>query len=522
MPASGLLLPAPRSPLPALFLLLMSPAAPGQVPPAGEMTADSTPSKTQKVADLTGRYRFSERYTLAEKEVGPGVIGAYRVAVRDMVRDSVESAKGAPKPTDSTRQAIYTERPAELLSGTASVTSTYRTIEKFQVRPLDASKMMGSRPLEGASVFLKPRTGELATILGLTSGRTLTEYEYDTLARQIFVPSLPSLLPTQVVRLGDTWRISRRGAQALVGDVSPQGDSLVGKLAEIRKEVDGPRMVASITITGKVAGAAGDTIVNAEALFTFQAVTLPKDPEKRISTSAKIPDDVTEGRGAITELRLASVASGPLPGPGRLRFQSNRELTLHRQLGVVAGGVAPPSPEKPPEPNEANAWIAHVDPSGRYSFRHPQEMLPPDRNQPASDPKTTLLVRTRREGTDMLQVEFIAKTLAPEDLKKELAEKYRLFKAEILKGEEAWLPESEWPGMRVHRIDAAVKLGDPKAIGVAGSTRVHFDGYLIQFARSASILAIATTSRESVGPVRQEVEQILKSIQLDPARPIAN
>ena len=68
--------------------------------------------------------------------------------------------------------------------------------------------------------------------------------------------------------------------------------------------------------------------------------------------------------------------------------------------------------------------------------------------------------------------------------------------------------------MRVHRIDAALKVRDPKATGSIASTRIHFDGYLIQFTQSASILAIASTSRESAAPFREEVEQILKSIQL--------
>ena len=51
------------------------------------------------------------------------------------------------------------------------------------------------------------------------------------------------------------------------------------------------------------------------------------------------------------------------------------------------------------------------------------------------------------------------------------------------------------------------------------TTRVHFDAYLIQFAQNSSILAIATTSKDVVAPYREEVEKILKTIQLDPARP---
>ncbi len=526
MSVARLFLPATRYPLPTLLpllaaLLIPSAEVRGQATPgSAEGPAGSTPLETRKFADLTVRYRFSERYTTDDNNTGPGVVGSYRVAIRDVIRESVESAQGAPKRTDSTRQAIYAERPAEMGIGVGNVASSVRVIEKYQAKPEETSKTMGARPLEGVTVLLRPKLGELPLILSLTEGRTLSEYEYDVLSRQVYVPHLPGLLPTQVVRLGDTWRIPRKAAQALLGDPTLQGESLVGKLAEVRKEVDGPRMVASIAITGKVAGPTGETTVNAEALFTFQGSLPPKDASKKKKTFPPNPsEDLMEGRGAITELRLARVTSGPLPGPGRLRFQSNREVTLHRQLGVAAGGVAPPLVEKPPEPSEANAWLTHLDPSGRYSLRHPQEMLPPDPAQPVK-PNTTLLSRTRREGRDMLQVEFFDKTLAVEDLKKELAEKYAMMKMEVLKGEEAWLPEAEWPKMRVHRIDAALKVADPKAAGLGSSTRIHFDGYLIQFGQSASILAIASTSRDSVAPFRQEVEQILKTIKLDPPKPI--
>jgi hypothetical protein len=501
--------------------LLLQGAALGQETPPptpnAEASAGSTPTKTKKFADLTIRYRFSERYTTDDTKAGPGVVGSYRVAIRDSIRDSVESSQAAPKKTESTRQAIYAERPVEM-GGIGSVVSTVRTVEKYLARPEDAAKTMGSRPLDGVTVLLRPKLGELPLILSLSDGRTLTEYEFDVLARQVFVPHLPALLPTGTVRLGDNWRIPRRGAQALLGDPTIQGDTLVGKLAEISKEIDGPRMVATIAISGKVAGAIGETTVNAEALFTFQGTMPAKNTSKKPTFPPNPAEDMMEARGAITELRLARITSGPLPGKDRLRFQSNRELTLHRQLGVVAGGVVLPTFEKAPETTEANAWLSHVDASGRYSLQHPQEMLPPGPTQPVK-PGTTLLVRGRREGMDMFQVEFFPKTLAVEDLKKELAEKYSLMKMELLKGDEAWLPDADWPGMRVHRIDAALKITDPKAVGAGGSTRIHFDGYLIQFAQSASILAIATSSRESVGPFREEVEKILKTIKLDPPRP---
>src|SRR5206468_3780198 len=145
-----------------------------------------------------------------------------------------------------------------------------RTFERYRPRPEEPSKAIGVRPLDGLSALIRPRPGELPQVVSLTSGRLLTEYEYEVVARQVFVPQLSSILPAQVVRVGDTWRVARKAAQAMLGDPSVQGDTLVGKLTEVRKEVDGPRLVASIAVTGRVNSPTGDTKINAEALFTFQ------------------------------------------------------------------------------------------------------------------------------------------------------------------------------------------------------------------------------------------------------------
>ena len=488
---------------------------PAPAEPAGGSSSSSTPSKTDRVADLTLRYRFSERYVADEAQVGPGMIGPYRVAVLEALRDSVEAAQGAPRRVDSTRQSIYAERPASL-GPLGVVVASARRVEASVVKPEEPSKRAGPKPLDGVSTLIRPKLGDRPLIVCLTDGRTLTEAEYLALAREIYVPHLAALLPSRSVRLGDTWRVDRKGAQALLGDPFLQADTLSGKLMDVRKEVDGPRMVASLALTGKVTGPSGETTINAELSFTFTATLPARDPARKPTYPPSPTEDMVEARGAITELRLATLASGPLPGPGRLRFLASRKVTLHRQLGLVAGTPAPPSLAELPEPNSTNSWLMHVDPAGRYGFRHPEDLLPPERTQPLAEPDTSLLVRTSREGREMLQVEYFAKTLSPEDLKKELAEKSKALKMEVLKGEEKWLPEAEWPGMRVHRVDADVKLVDGKLAKAGPSARIHLDGYLIQFPRSASILAIASTSRPSVAAFRAEVEQALKTLRLDP------
>jgi hypothetical protein len=197
---------------------------------------------------------------------------------------------------------------------------------------------------------------------------------------------------------------------------------------------------------------------------------------------------------------------------------------MHRQIGLVDGAPLAPKLKMIPDPSVATTWLTHIDPDFKFSLQHPQDLLPPDRSLAIPESKILFLMRNTREGRDMLQVEFVPKSLTPEDLKKVMEEKYQTFKTEILPGNTVWLPEADWvlSKMKVHRIDAEVKLADPKAATTAGTPRVHFDGYLILFGQSSSIIAISSTTRDAVGPYRKEIEQILKTIKLDPPKPAVN
>lgn len=493
-------------------------------PNPGEMPAASTPAKTARQADLTNRYRFSERYIREEgaTRAAPGSIGSYRVGIIEVARDLVDNPQGAPRRIEVTRQSIFVERSVELNS-LGGVAASSRTFERFRAQPEDPARMMGPRPLEGLTALVRPRSGELPLVQSLTEGRRLTDFEFEVAARQVGMSQLSALLPTQAVRLGDSWRIPRRAAQAILGDPGIQGDTLAGKFTELLKEVDGPRRVAQVTVSGKAAAASGEVTVNAEVLFTFQPEAPPKPPANAPNSPAKPAEDVIEARGAITEIRLARLATVELPGPGRLRLRSNREVILHRQLGLGPDPAGVARPGTLPAATEANSWLTYLEPTGQFSFEHPQDLLPPDRGLVAPpEPGGATLVRNRREGTDLLQIEFVPKTLGLDALKQKLAARYALTKQEVIPGAEDWLPEAEWPRMKVHRIEAAVKVEDHRTNAAPGSTRIHFDGYLVQFGQSASILAIATTSRDAVAPYRREVEQVLRSIQLAPGRPATN
>ena len=498
-----------------LLILAASPRAGAQVPAPAEakLPVGSTPAKTSKTVDLANRYRLSEHHPRDDGRDQPGVIGTYRVGLVEVIKDAIDQPQGAPRRSETTRQAIFVERAVEQ-GATGGVVGSLRTYESYATRPDDPARTMGADPLDGLGVALRYRGAEYPLLAPLAD-RKPTDYEFEVISRQMVVAQLGAILPVAAVRIGESWRIGRRGAQALLGDPGAQGDGLVGKFTELRKEVDGPRLVAVLGVAGRATTSAGDTAVNAEVSFTF-------DPAAAARPGAAATEGQVEARGAITEVRLGRTTTGPLAGPGRLKFQSTREVTMERQLNP---DPAPDLAKIPPafKVDDPRGWLAWIDPSKRFRFDHPQDFLPPER--PALAPGeagAAILVRNRREGGDLIQVEFVPKALTPEDLKARLAAEYGKTKLKVTEGDATWLPEVEWPDRyKVHRIEAAVDTPAPGGSGGPGgrTTRIHFDGYLIQTTQAASLLAIVTTSREPAAPVRREVEQILKTIQVDPPRP---
>lgn len=482
-------------------------------------TVFTTPEKTVPYVDLTNRYRFVERYTKFEERAQGGLIGQYKVGISEVLKDSVDVAEGQPKTTELSRQSVFTERPAEVNSQ-GVVSATVRNYSRFQVQPEDVSPPPGPRPLENLTIYVRPQTSQLPLVLSLTVDRRLREREYEVAAHQLFLPNLVGLLPGYAARVGDTWRIPRRAAQALVGDPNTRGDALSGKFLELRRDPNGPRQVAVFSITGRVVNAMADSTLNVEVHFTFlpQPVaarsTLPGAAKTKREAAAA---DTIEAWGAITEVRMARVATGVMPGAKAarpLKFKSTQELTLQRQVGVAGDPLTLP---EIPAATDVNTWLTYVDSQNRFVFHHPQELLPPERPQfvPAEHSGDMVtLVKARPEGPDLVRLSVYDRELKEEDLRGILSAEWEPTKLEVIKGPEEWLPPEEWSGLKVFRIEAALKTGER----AKGSTRVHYDGYLLQLGPRLSVIVVATTPRDAVSNFRRDTEQMFKTLKVNAAK----
>jgi hypothetical protein len=499
------------------------PAAPAVEPPKPEENPLAPPP--EQVGDVTNRYKLIERYTPEPTKDQPEVIGQFRVALRDVARIVEEKPQGAPDRKESSVQLIFSERPAAL-NNTGAVTDSIRRYETFrfsQPETKPAEKARARPPLEGLTVWNKARSGGPPLMIALTPGRTLTQTEFDINARTVNMPDLVGVLPALPSRVGDRWRIPPAASAVLLGDRPVGGGPLVGTLVDVRKAEKGTDLVAVIGVSGRalMPPNGADHLLNAQVLFTFS-------PPQAGSPTTIVPtapaNGVIDARGAITEVRLAKSSTSAVAPNSRLRRILTHELTLQRQFKTSSDPIA--LPKDAPVPSEANSWLTIDDPLGHFHFRHPQTLL--FNPQPAKEGGVDLIAMgAPGEGFDkVLSVVYQAPTgdqakdrenRDPEFHLKELTQTWADQRRDVIRGPRGWLPDAEWAPnkMRVYRIEAAFKTGGTSA--PKDSQRIFFDYYLILTNRNESLVATSMTVQDPPIKFRNEVEDILHTIQPGPS-----
>ena len=492
-----------------------------QTPTAG---GDSAGAGVRQVGDLTTRYRFVERSPGGGKT-------PYQVATRDVLKVVVEKPQGAPDRSERTVQVIYTERPAAATTA-GQVTDTLRRYDALKISPpaptAAASKAQPPKLLEGLTVWYKARAGGAPLLMSTDPKRRLNETEYKIIAeRQVFLPDLAAVLPALPSRVGDRWRVPKAASQALFGERPAAGEAPIGTLIDVRKGTGAGESVAMIGVTGRgVLPHAGDTVLNAQLVFTFTASEPAAAPTPAGSppTAAALPAGTVEASGAITDVRLARSAVAAVPGSnGRLKLSKTAEVTIQRKFN---SGAPLELPAAPPTPTEANSWLTYEDPKGRFNFRHPQDFLPEP--MPIEENGDIVqLVDAKAHSTEgrIITVVLQPKTGKPDVDKaardpdayaKSLNEKWAKDRSEVIRGPAGWLPDADWAPnkMKVYRIEAALKLGGAEG---RGSQRIFLDSYLVLFTQNESLVVDAMTGQDPPLPFRQQVEAILKTFQLGSA-----
>lgn len=474
----------------------------GQAPPAGEKPAAAAP-------DLAVRYRMQEHYVTTDTAPA-GRIGPYRAAFRETIATVVEAPQSAPVRSEWTSQAIYEERPAEISRlEDRRVTAAVRRFETVRMNPEQKSNIPGPKLFEGLSVWIQPRVNDPPLVIVLTPDRKLHTAEYALTARQLFFPSLSLALPDLPVRVGDVYRVSPEGAEAILGTTIRQGN-LSGKVQEIQDDpaVAGRKLMI-FDLSGKVQLQVGLSSVHAQMSFAFT----PGKPPAEGSVEASL--GVLDAPGAIVKLSLAQESSSTVgeTDKDRRRQFLRRELVAERRLGEGVTTLVIPKPA--PEPTRLNSWLTLVEPKGRFQLEYPQEYQMIRNPEVPEDAAGIDLVHPRADGADVIAVALRPKSqLDGPTLAKNLFESYQSKGAEVVKGPAQWLPDADWPGFRVFRFEAAVVPNDNAKArqGNPPGQRIHLDGYILQSGRDYGLEIQSATGLEAPGEFRAQVEEVIRTV----------
>lgn len=454
--------------------------------------------------DLGTRYRFQQQFAVGSEKAAPHAIIQYRAAFKQTLKVTTDVARAAPKREETVQRAKYEERPAEVsATDQRKITGAIRRYQAVSVSPDPEASPSGPRPFENLMIWIRPRAAELAEVLVLSPDHRLTDREWRFAVRQPFVPDYVFALPDTPVRIGETWKVGRAGASALLG--LPAQGQLIGKFLEIRDDPASKRRKAILDIAGQTNTPVGRASVHAQVEFAFVPPVAP--PQTTNDAAAELTSAV-DLNGEIVRVALADETVNASTTDERLRQMVRHELVLECQSADP--GALLELPATPPQATVDNSWLTYTDPKGRFSFQHPQEFM---LQFPAPD--AIVLARQRPNSEpDLVEVDLMAKGELDPELRKKAYFDEAKGKFETIPGDSGWLPETDWPNMKVFRFEAAVI---PPESGAGAAQRQHFFGYVVQTGRPTGLYVESQTPRYPSTLFRQQVESVIKTFKFGPA-----
>ena len=520
-----------------LGIVLLQPGwSRGQQPPAPdevEKKAAQAPAPTP-IEHLGLKYRFIETYGVAENPSKPQTLIEYMVGASETNLYQEETAQGAPIRKEGTILTRYRERPAAVTKA-GDVTDMVRRYEIL--RSGGSFPLAPTNPplLEGLSIWFRLRASEPPLILSLTEGRTLREWEHDTIINEMFLPRLKTILPLTPVRVGDSWTISRSAGRSLLGRMVPEeGDfTLDGTLIEVHKSATGTSQDAVIEVSGELElegdpdGVKPWGAVKARIHFLFEPSAAVAGSEPLTSRKVAAASGLMEARGSISKVQMRRVRSRPIDNNSRLKQTFTRDLVLERRP-PKSPSVPLIVPKEAPTPDPANSWVLYDDPEARFHFVHPQYLVPKP-GATLNENGVDLVDQDLGKGEDAIRILLPPKGESPQatlDYRNAdaMVRKINNYMNEagtaIVPGHSGWLPAADWEpsGRKVYHHEIAAKLEGPED---GKDRRLYLDYYLVQFQRNVGIAGIRIevyTRRDDHVTFRRQALTLIRSLALGPSK----
>ena len=393
----------------------------------------------------------------------------------------------------------------------------------------------------------------------------MTQFEYNMIVEDMYLPLLRGVLPARPVTAGEEWAIADAAGMMLCGEIDPpdlaekpsaaeskktaeskrtarpgsRGDredssgvpsqknadrpqlppqadrrptgSFVGKF--IRLEPGKGKPTAYFEVNGRIDMGAGEH-TDILARLTFECT--PQPVSKPGETDAGRSNAVIKCPGAITEIRLSKRRTLPIADT-RLRRFLTWDYILERRLGDPNISLDPR--DAPPKPNEENSWIRLSDARDQFKLEHSQRFqlstIDPE-HQSLSLFHYPIVGTQRGLVPDSLLVKLSHDAVRPEDFKDQLDRTWQSqFHWQVNAGPIERLPDIDWQGRQAYRFEAILR---PTAQGplVGGPKQLFHIAYVVQYAQVATLLVEVVSPNNSLPSLRSEVEAMLRTVELGP------
>jgi hypothetical protein len=290
----------------------------------------------------------------------------------------------------------------------------------------------------------------------------------------------------------------------------PTSTMFSGTLKEVN--IDKGKPTALILIKGKIETESGERSDLAATLkFLFEIPDESAAPADRVGAAL----DTIELRGGIADIRMGedvveTVFDVKDPPKGKIHW----DLVVDRRINGAVDEL--PALDAAPKPTYENSGIVVRDPKDRFRLTHPQTITFSGLN-PENKSVFFLYTPTNRSfsagAPQSVGMRLVVGSTPPEEIRDSWVRSWSQdLRWRVVPGKLAPLAAEDWPGRKAYHYEAFLEP-DAKSMQ-PGSTRIHFDGYIVQFQTEATLVVEANTPGSPTSAFLDDLEATIKSFTL--------
>ncbi len=288
----------------------------------------------------------------------------------------------------------------------------------------------------------------------------------------------------------------------------PASTMFTGTLKEVT--VDKGKANAIISIKGRIETESGERSDLAATLkFAFEP------PDENAAPVDRTAIDTIELRGGIVDIRMGedvveTVFDVKAPPKGKIHW----DLVVDRRINGAVDDL--PALDAPPKAGYENSGIVVHDPKRRFRLIHPQTISFSGLN-PSNKSVFFIYTPSNRSfsagAPQSIGMRLVVGSTPAEEIRDSWLRSWSQdLRWKVVPGKLSQLADEDWPGRKAYHYEAFLEP-DAKSMQ-PGTTRIHFDGYIIQFQTEATLVVEANTPGSPTNAFLDDLEATIKSFAL--------